>query len=107
MKILIAKESIGGECRVSGTPTSVAKLIKLGYEVLVEKGAGQQASFTDEQFENAGATIVPTTSWDSADIILKVRGLSGKRSDKASEVGRIRDDQTVISLFIPLKISNY
>ena len=78
MKILIAKESIGGECRVSGTPTSVAKLIKLGYEVLVEKG-GQQASFTDEQFENAGATIVPTTSWDSADIILKVRGLSEKK----------------------------
>ena len=101
MKILIAKESIGGECRVSGTPTSVAKLIKLGYEVLVEKGAGQQASFTDEQFENAGATIVPTTSWDSADIILKVRGLSGERSDKASEVGRIRDDQTVISFIYP------
>ena len=101
MKILIAKESIGGECRVSGTPTSVAKLIKLGYEVLVEKGAGQQASFTDEQFENAGATIVPTTSWDNADIILKVRGLSGTRSDKASEVGRIRDDQTVISFIYP------
>ena len=101
MKILIAKESIGGECRVSGTPSSVAKLIKLGYEVLVEKGAGQQASFTDEQFENAGATIVPTTSWDNADIILKVRGLSGKRSDKASEVGRIRDDQTVISFIYP------
>ena len=38
MKILIAKESIGGECRVSGTPSSVAKLIKLGYEVLVEAG---------------------------------------------------------------------
>ena len=90
-----------GECRVSGTPTSVAKLIKLGYEVLVEKGAGQQASFTDEQFENAGATIVPTTSWDNADIILKVRGLSGKRSDKASEVGRICDDQTVISFIYP------
>ena len=101
MKILIAKESIGGECRVSGTPTSVAKLIKLGYEVLVEKGAGQQASFTDEQFENAGATIVPTTSWDNADIILKVRGLSGTRSDRASEVGRIRDDQTVISFIYP------
>ena len=101
MKILIAKESIGGECRVSGTPSSVAKLIKLGYEVLVEKGAGQQASFTDEQFENAGATIVPTTSWDNADIILKVRGLSGTRSDKASEVGRIRDDQTVISFIYP------
>ena len=101
MKILIAKESIGGECRVSGTPTSVAKLIKLGYEVLVEKGAGQQASFTDEQFENAGATIVSTTSWDNADIILKVRGPSGKRSDKASEVGRIRDDQTVVSFIYP------
>ena len=101
MKILIAKESIGGECRVSGTPSSVAKLIKLGYEVLVEAGAGQQASFTDEQFKNAGATIVSTTSWDNADIILKVRGLSGIRSDKVSEVGRIRDDQTVISFVYP------
>ncbi len=101
MKILIAKESIVGECRVSGTPSSVAKLIKLGYEVLVETGAGQLASFTDEQFKNAGATIVPTASWDNADIIFKVRGLSGKRSDKASEVGRIRDDQTVISFIYP------
>ncbi len=101
MKILIAKESIEGECRVSGTPSSVAKLIKLGYEVLVENGAGQLSSFTDEQFQDAGATILSAADWDDADIILKVRGLFGKRSDKLSEVGRIRNDQTVISFVYP------
>ena len=101
MKILIAKESIEGECRVSGTPSSVAKLIKLGYEVLVENGAGQLSSFTDKQFQDAGATILSAADWDDADIILKVRGLSGMRSDKLSEVGRIRNDQTVISFVYP------
>ena len=74
-------------------PTSVAKLIKLGYEVLVEKGAGQQASFTDEQFENAGATIVPTTSWDSADIILKVRGYPGKEAIRQAKLEGYVDKQ--------------
>ncbi len=101
MKILIAKESVEGESRVSGTPSSVAKLIKLGYEIFVETGAGQLSSFTDEQFQDAGATVVPSANWDNADIILKVRGLSGVRSDKLSEVGRIRKNQTVISFVYP------
>ena len=77
MKILIAKESIGGEASFRN-PSSVAKLIKLGYEVLVLNGAGH-TSFTDEQFENAGATIIPTTSWDNADIILKYGGSPEKK----------------------------
>lgn len=101
MKVLIAKESIEGECRVSGTPASVAKLKKLGFEVLVETGAGQLSSFTDEQFQDAGATVVSTGNWDGADIILKVRGIFGERSDEESEVGRICAGQTVISFVYP------
>lgn len=101
MRILIAKESIQGECRVSGTPSSVKKLIKLGYEVLVETGAGQLASFTDGQFQESGGTLVPVGKWADADVILKVRGPTGGRSDNQSEVGKLKGGQTVISFVYP------
>ncbi|MBC8445095.1 MAG: NAD(P)(+) transhydrogenase (Re/Si-specific) subunit alpha, partial [Rhodospirillaceae bacterium] len=57
MKIAIPKERRSGETRVAGSPDVVSKLIALGFDVVIEKGAGVQANFTDEAFKNAAATI--------------------------------------------------
>ncbi|MCJ7859369.1 Re/Si-specific NAD(P)(+) transhydrogenase subunit alpha [Corynebacterium kalidii] len=53
---------------VSATPDTVGKLIKLGYDVAVQAGAGDEANFPDSQFEAAGATIVDQDVW-SCDIV--------------------------------------
>jgi NAD(P) transhydrogenase subunit alpha len=74
MKIAIPKERRDGEKRVAATPESVKKLIALGYEVIVQKGAGEGSSFLDGQYTDMGATIAedgPATLKD-ADIVLKV-----------------------------------
>ncbi|MFQ5765018.1 MAG: NAD(P)(+) transhydrogenase (Re/Si-specific) subunit alpha, partial [Rhodospirillales bacterium] len=57
MKIAIPKERRADEPRVAASPDVVKKLIGLGFQVAVEKGAGDRASFTDAQFREAGATI--------------------------------------------------
>lgn len=74
MKIAIPKERRDGEKRVAATPESVKKLVGLGYEVVVEKGAGEGSSFLDDQFEANGATIAKDakTALKDADIVLKV-----------------------------------
>lgn len=72
MRIGIPRESLPGERRVAATPKTVPQLIKLGYEVVVEHGAGQQASLPDEEYEAAGASLGDSkTVWDS-DIVLAV-----------------------------------
>ncbi|MCW2788346.1 MAG: transhydrogenase (Re/Si-specific) subunit alpha, partial [Aeromicrobium sp.] len=53
----VVAESSAGETRVAATPETVGKLIGLGYGVWVESGAGAKASFTDEAYVEAGATI--------------------------------------------------
>ena len=51
MIIAIPKENREGESRVAASPEVVKKFIGLGFEVSIEKGAGSEAGFTDEQFE--------------------------------------------------------
>ena len=74
-KIGIPKETYPNECRAAATPDTAQKLQKLGFEVLVESGAGVNANFPDSAYEAAECQIVPdaTTLWSEADIILKVR----------------------------------
>jgi H+-translocating NAD(P) transhydrogenase subunit alpha len=70
----ILKEIYPGENRVSMVPDSAVKLIKMGFEVVVEKGAGEKAYYSDEQYEKAGARIVSKSAvYQTADIILKVQ----------------------------------
>ena len=73
MKLGIVQETRPEERRVAASPNVVAKWIKAGWEVAVERGAGAAASFPDAQYEAAGGTIVDrATAWH-ADIVLKVR----------------------------------
>jgi NAD/NADP transhydrogenase alpha subunit len=59
MKVAVPRERVAGERRVALTPDASAALVKAGLTVLVERGAGEGASFSDEAFSAAGATIVP------------------------------------------------
>src|SRR5690349_7618347 len=92
MIIGIPRESLPGETRVAATPQTVGQLIKLGYEVVVETGAGAASSFSDEAFTEAGAAI--GDAW-TADVVLKVNA-----PDNA-EIAALRDGATLISLISP------
>lgn len=73
MKIGIPREIFKDERRVAATPPSVHKLIGLGYEVVVEGGAGEAANYSDQAYEKVGATIAADTTslWREADFILR------------------------------------
>ena len=61
-----------GETRVAATPTTVPKLIALGYDVVVEAGAGAASSFPDAAFEASGAIIVDGAQAWASPVVLKV-----------------------------------
>ncbi len=93
MRIGIPAESKPGERRVAATPKTVEQLIKLGYTVEIQAGAGVGASFDDTAFEAAGAQIV-ADPWD-ADIIMKINPPS------PDEVARLNSGQVLIGLLAP------
>ena len=75
MKIGAPKEICKGENRVALTPSSAGELIKLGYECLVESGAGKAARFDDKAYEDVGVKIAKSADdlWKLSDVIIKVR----------------------------------
>lgn len=75
MKIGIPTEIHSKEERVASTPEVVAKLISLGFDVIIEAGAGKGSNFSDESFLQAGAEIGQNaaTTWAASDLIIKVR----------------------------------
>jgi H+-translocating NAD(P) transhydrogenase subunit alpha len=91
MRVGVPKETVAGERRVALVPEIVSKLD--GVDVVVEAGAGEAASFTDESFTEAGATI--GDPW-AADLVAKVR----KPSE--DELGRLRDGQVLVGFLQPL-----
>ncbi|KAJ4355492.1 uncharacterized protein N0V89_003508 [Didymosphaeria variabile] len=101
LTIGIPKESYPGERRVAITPANVKLLLKKGFSrILIERGAGEEAQFTDEAYEQAGAETVDRRNvFSDSDILLKVRALSIDGPD--SEVDAIREGATVISFIYP------
>ncbi|MEL7535818.1 MAG: Re/Si-specific NAD(P)(+) transhydrogenase subunit alpha [Pseudomonadota bacterium] len=97
MKIGVPRETFGGESRVATTPSVAAELIKLGYEVIVEKKAGDKASFGDDAYREVGCEIGRSAKavYDAADIVLKVR------APNPAEVKKLRAGQTLITFFWP------
>ena len=93
----VPKETAPGEKRVATVPEVVEKLIKLGFPVVVESGAGDAANFSDASYRDAGASIVESAPelWSSADIVFKVRGPS------AEEVGLLREGGVLVSFIWP------
>lgn len=95
MNIGIPKESLSGENRVAASPTSVAALIKLGFEVKVQKGAGTKASFTDQEFEAAGAELVTKAACWKSDTLFKVN------APTLDEVTQMKEGGFLISFIAP------
>ena len=91
------KEIAEGEKRVAMTPDSALQLQKLGFDCVIESGAGADAGFTDFAYERAGVQVVKTVAalWKTADVVAKVRGVDAK------EQKHLRAGQTVISFFWP------
>lgn len=95
MRIGVPKESKPGERRVAATPKTVEQIIKLGYDVSIESGAGVGASFDDAAFRAAGADIVGADEAWSADLVLKIN------APTPEEVQRLQAGQTLVSLLAP------
>jgi NAD(P) transhydrogenase subunit alpha len=97
MKIGVPRETHAGERRVATTPEVATQLIKLGYGVLIQSGAGAEASFSDDAYRDAGCDIASSANevYGQCDIVLKVRAPEGE------ELGMLRSGQTLISFIWP------
>lgn len=98
MKVGIVKERTTGERRVAGTPDSARRLIdKLGFSVLVERGAGQAASFRDDAYQQAGCELLESAEdvWAAADVVLKVR------PPDEQEIQWLRPEQVLVGMLSP------
>ena len=95
MDIGVLKEATPQEKRVAITPNIISKINKLGYKVLVERGLGLDASFSDSEYQSLGAVVSDTDDIWSCDIILKINKPSQDEIDKLSK------NQTLISFFSP------
>jgi NAD(P) transhydrogenase subunit alpha len=75
MKVAVPRERAAGERRVALTPEATAALVKAGLSVVIERGAGEDASFADAAYTAAGATIAPDPAalYGDADVVLKVQ----------------------------------
>lgn len=103
MKIGIVKEIHTGEKRVAISPEVTTKLIKLGYKVTIESGAGVAANFTDETYQKAGAEISSSAQsvWSSADLMIKVRAPQVHPETGTDEVDIMREGCALISFIWP------
>jgi len=98
VKIAVAKETREGESRVAMVPELVEKLTGLGYDVLVEPGAGHRADYDDHLYAEAGA-VVTDDALGEADVVVGINPLSPDR------VRRLRDGAAMMS-FLPVNTSH-
>ncbi len=103
MRIGIPKEIYAGERRVAGTPKTIKKLIEMGFEVLVEEGAGVAAEHYDEMFAEAGATLTDDVKalWNDSDIILKVHSPQQHPTLGIHEADMIKEGGCLIGFIWP------
>ncbi|MDH5707485.1 MAG: Re/Si-specific NAD(P)(+) transhydrogenase subunit alpha [Hylemonella sp.] len=96
-RIGVPREIFPGEKRVATVPEAVEKLTKLGFQVVVESGAGDAANFADDVYRAAGAEVVSGAAalWSASDIVFKVR------PPTSEEVALMREGGTLISFIWP------
>jgi H+-translocating NAD(P) transhydrogenase subunit alpha len=95
MKIGIPTEIRDHECRVAATPETIKKMVALGCQVFIQKGAGERASVTDAAYQAAGAELVSAKEVLKADVILKVR------APEAAEIKAMPAGAVLIGLLEP------
>ncbi|WP_066465264.1 Re/Si-specific NAD(P)(+) transhydrogenase subunit alpha [Sanguibacter suarezii] len=95
MRIGIPRETRDGERLVAATPTTVAQLVKLGYDVVVEAGAGAQASFPDAAYRQAGASVADAAEAWSADVVTCVN------APEPEQIAQLRPGATIVAMMAP------
>jgi NAD(P) transhydrogenase subunit alpha len=95
MLIGVVLESDEEETRVAATPSTAAQLLALGYEVVIEEGAGLASRFLDDGYTSAGARVVSREKAWAADIVMKVN------PPTAEEIDRLRDGAILIAWLSP------
>ena len=100
MIVGIPKEIFSDEARVAVIPSGVAELVKKGFEVVVESGAGERAHTGDEEYREAGAEIAPDAKalFQKADIVLKVRIPTRNEEQGYDEADLLKEGSTLICL---------
>jgi NAD(P) transhydrogenase subunit alpha len=98
VKLAVVQESLPGEARVAVVPEVAAKLAGSGIDVVVQSGAGQAARFTDDAYQQAGATVVAdaASALSGADLVARVQPPS------VDEVAQLPDGVSVISMLQPV-----
>ncbi|MDH6553791.1 NAD(P) transhydrogenase subunit alpha [Streptomyces sp. SAI-117] len=91
-RVGVVAESVSGETRVAATPTTARLLLGLGYEVVVESGAGEASGFDDQAYADVGAVVAE--AW-AADVVLKVN------APTEAEIRRLRRGAVVVALLAP------
>jgi len=109
MIIGIPKEIMDGENRVSANPETVAKFIKDGATVLVEKSAGMGAFYTDDEYKAAGAQIINDVAelYAKADLILKVKEPLFNSKKNLHEIDMMKKGQYLITFIHPASPANH
>jgi NAD(P) transhydrogenase subunit alpha len=104
MKVAVVRETYPGERRVALVPDVIPSLTKVGWQVLVESGAGQSAGFIDADYQAKGAEIVGDrgSAFSQADVILQVRILGANPDAGRGDLDLLRKDQLVIGMGDPL-----
>ncbi len=99
----IPKEIHAGERRVAATPDTAQKLQKLGFSVMIERGAGESADFPDARYLEADCKIANDTKelWSNANIILKVRAPEQNAQLGMNEADLLSENKTLISFLAP------
>ncbi|XP_060780291.1 NAD(P) transhydrogenase, mitochondrial-like [Neoarius graeffei] len=97
----VPKEIVKNERRVAVSPAGVEALVKQGFQVHVEEGAGREAKFSDQQYQAAGASITNTMGAFNSDLVLKVRGPVFNDSLGLHEVALLKKGCTLVSFIYP------
>ncbi|MFU8813207.1 MAG: Re/Si-specific NAD(P)(+) transhydrogenase subunit alpha [Balneolaceae bacterium] len=99
----ICREAADGEQRVAISPEGVQALIELGFDVLVEEGAGTHSSFTDAMYRDAGATLTGSR----ADVYASCDLLLGVQAPPMEELGNLKRESILLSFIWPLQNKPY
>jgi len=103
-KIGIPREATEGETRVALVPAMVKELAKLDAKVLVEKGAGGKAHFSDDNYASAGAEIAPDAKqlFKEADLVVKVRAPVFREELKSHELDLMKEGAVLVGMLSPM-----
>ena len=109
LKIGVPKEIMCGEKRVSATPETTRKMVEEGAQVLVETGAGSGTHFSDDDYREAGASIIDDVEelFAQADMILKVKEPQYSEAKGKHEIDMMKSGQYLITFIHPASPSNH